>query len=208
MWIECQDEWSEDFLMANDKSMCLQTHDITGHSYIVNLLAQPFLSSHATMHAVVVASEPQSMATLWHHRIGHTSIKNIRILGYNGFHSSQCPICIQVKQVCKPFHTNPERVTSTLFCVYSDLCGPVNPPTHDGMQYVLTFIDEATRFCWIYLLHNKSSSTVIAVLQSWLPFVQNQASSTLKQLHTVRGREYLGLENVTKFLYERGIVHE
>jgi transposase InsO family protein len=76
------------------------------------------------------------------------------------------------------------------------------------MQYVLTFIDEATHFCWIYLLHDKSSSTVIAILQSWLPFVQNQASSSLKQLHTDRGREYLGLENVTRFLYEHGIVHD
>jgi hypothetical protein len=38
--------------------------------------------------------------------------------------------------------------------------------------------------------------------------VQNQASSTLKWLRTDRGREYLGLENVTRFLYECGIVHE
>jgi transposase InsO family protein len=76
------------------------------------------------------------------------------------------------------------------------------------MQYVLTFIDEATCFCCIYLLHDKSSSTVVAVLQSWLPFVQNQASSTPKWLCTDRGREYLGLENVTRFLYEHGIAHE
>jgi hypothetical protein len=48
----------EDFLIANDKGMCLKTQDITGHSYITNLFAQPFLLSHATMHAVV-ASEPQ-----------------------------------------------------------------------------------------------------------------------------------------------------
>jgi transposase InsO family protein len=89
-----------------------------------------------------------------------------------------------------------------------DLCSPVNPPTHDGMQYLLTFIDKATRFCWIYLLHNKSSSTVVAVLQSWLPFVKNQASSTLKRFRTDRGQEYLDLESVTRFLYERGIVHE
>jgi transposase InsO family protein len=32
--------------------------------------------------------------------------------------------------------------------------------------------------------------------------------STLKRLRTDRGREYLGLENLTRFLYERGIVHE
>jgi hypothetical protein len=38
--------------------------------------------------------------------------------------------------------------------------------------------------------------------------VQNQASSTLKRLRIDKGRVYLGLENVTRFLYEHGIVHE
>jgi Pol polyprotein, beta-barrel domain/GAG-pre-integrase domain len=177
----------EGILITNDKGMCLKTQDIAGHSYITNLFVQPFLSSHATVHAVVVASEPQSMAQLWHRRLSHTSTKILRMLGYNGFDTAQCPACIQAKQVRKPFRANPERATSRLFCMYSDLCGPVNPLTHDGMQYVLTFMDEATRFCWIYLLHDKSSSTVVAVLQSWLPFMQNQASSTLKRLCTDRG---------------------
>jgi GAG-pre-integrase domain len=135
------------------------------HSYITNLFMQPFLSSHAIVHAVV-ASEPQSMAKLWHRRLGHTSTKILRMLGYNGFDSAQCPVCIQAKQVRKPFCTNPEGATSILFCVYFDLCSPVNPPTHNEMLYILTFIDEATCFCWIYLLYDRSSSTVVAVLQS------------------------------------------
>jgi hypothetical protein len=146
----------------------------------------PSFHLNAIVHAVV-ASESQSMAELWHRRLGHTSTKVLWMLGYNGFNSAQYPVCIQVKQVRKPFRANPERATSRLFRVYSDLCGPVNPLTHDGMQYVLTFINEATHFCWIYLLHDRSSVTVVAVLQSWLPFVQNQASSTLKQLRTDRG---------------------
>jgi Pol polyprotein, beta-barrel domain len=61
----------EDFLIANDKGMCLKTQDVVGHSYLTNLFAQPFLLSYATVHAVV-ASEPQSMAELWHRRLGHT----------------------------------------------------------------------------------------------------------------------------------------
>jgi hypothetical protein len=148
---------------------------------------------------------PQSWAEIWHCRLGHTNTKKLRLLGYNGFDTAQCAVCIQAKQICKAFC---ERAITTLFHMYSDLCGLVNPSTHDGMQYFLTFIDEAPHVCWIYLLHDKSSSTVIAVLQAWLPFVQNQARSTLKQLSTDRGREYLGLENVTRFFSRRGIVHE
>jgi hypothetical protein len=70
---------NEDFLIVNDKGMCLQTQDIAGHSYITTLFVQPF-HSHAIVHAVV-ASEPQSMAKLWHRRLGHTSTKTLRILG-------------------------------------------------------------------------------------------------------------------------------
>jgi hypothetical protein len=43
---------NEDFLIANNRSVCLQTQDIAGHSYISNLFSQPF-HSHATMHAVI-----------------------------------------------------------------------------------------------------------------------------------------------------------
>jgi hypothetical protein len=71
---------NEDFLITNDKGMCLQTHYIAGHSYITNLFTQPF-HSHATVHAVI-ASEPESMAKLWHHHPGHTSTKTLWILGY------------------------------------------------------------------------------------------------------------------------------
>jgi Pol polyprotein, beta-barrel domain/Zinc knuckle len=47
---------NEDFVITNDKGMCLQMQDIAGHSYIMNLFVQPF-HSHAIVHAVV-ASEP------------------------------------------------------------------------------------------------------------------------------------------------------
>jgi hypothetical protein len=56
-----------------------------------------------------------------------------------------------------------------------------------------------------YLLHDKSSPTVVAILQSW---VQNQARSSVKRFCTDRGQEYLGLPNVTRFLWEWGIVDE
>jgi GAG-pre-integrase domain len=84
----------------------------------MNLFLQPFFSSYAIVHAVV-ASEPQSMAELWHRRLGHTSTKILRMLEYKGFDSAQCPVCIQVKQVCKPFRANPEQAISRLFYVFS-----------------------------------------------------------------------------------------
>jgi hypothetical protein len=106
----------KDFLIVNNKGMYLKMQDIAGHSYITNLFVQPFLLSYAIIHAVV-ASEPQSMAKLWNHCLSHTSTKILRTLGYNGFHSTQCPVFIQAMQVRKPFCANPEQVKTMLFRV-------------------------------------------------------------------------------------------
>jgi Pol polyprotein, beta-barrel domain len=77
---------NEDFLIVNDKGMCLQAQDNAVHSYIMNLFVQPF-HSHAIVHAGV-ASEPQSMDELWHRHLGHMSTKTLRILGYNALHNA------------------------------------------------------------------------------------------------------------------------
>jgi hypothetical protein len=59
-----------------------------------------------------------------------------------------------------------------------------------------------------YLLRDTSSSSVVTILRSWLLLVQNQCNSTVIRLCTDRGREHLGLENVTRFLSDQGIIHE
>jgi hypothetical protein len=54
---------NEDFLITNNKGICLQMQDIAGYSYIINLFMQPFPLSYKTVYAVVT-SEPQSIAKL------------------------------------------------------------------------------------------------------------------------------------------------
>ena len=39
--------------------------------------------------------------------------------------------------------------------VYSDVCGPMDVETLEENRYFITFIDDATRKVWIYLLKSK-----------------------------------------------------
>src|SRR5436190_3962435 len=133
----------------------------------------------------------------------------MRLLGLS-YNLGKCHICIIGKQTRKPFPTNPNpRATSKLFRVYSDVC-PVSPESFGHGLYFITFVDEATRYVWIYIIPNKSSSTVLQILQKWLPLVQNQAGTTLINFRTDEGHEYLGetLKTVSTFLEEHGITHE
>jgi len=148
-------------------------------------------------------------AQLMHQRLGHPSVERMRLLGIK-YNLGKCQVCIMGKQTRKPFPKNPHPPsTRKLFRVFSDIC-PVSPETFGHGLYFITFVDEATRYVWIYIIPSKSSSTVLQILRKWLPLVQNQAGTTLINFRTDEGGEYLGetLKTVTTFLEERGITHE
>ncbi|GBO25808.1 hypothetical protein AVEN_204226-1, partial [Araneus ventricosus] len=44
--------------------------------------------------------------------------------------------------------------------IHSDLCGPVEPATLSGERYVLTFVDDYSRFCEVRLIEKKSDIAV------------------------------------------------
>ena len=48
------------------------------------------------------------------------------------------------------------RDNQVLVLVHSDLIGPLPTPSYGGSKYVLTFIDDFSRFCWVYFLKLKS----------------------------------------------------
>src|SRR5271169_3887344 len=189
-------------------------------SIIKNLKVVEYSPSNpATVRVTITTPDPAAQlirpfmtnasAQLMHQRLCHPSVQRMRLVGIK-YNPEKCHFCIMGKQTRKPFTTNPNpRATRKLFRVYSDIC-PVSPESFGHGLYFITFVDEATRYVWIYIIPNKSSSTVLQILLKWLPLVQNQAGTTLINFRTDEGREYLGetLKTVTTFLEERGIHHE
>jgi len=145
---------------------------------------------------------------LMHLRLGHASEKPMRLLGIS-YKSGKCHPCIMGKQSQKPFPAVIEKSSIKLFRVYSDIC-PVTPESFGHGLYFIVFVDEATYYTWVYIIPNKSSSTVLEILKLWLPLVERQAGTSLINIRTDGGGEYKGetLHTVTPFLAERGINHE
>ncbi len=61
----------------------------------------------------------------------------------------------------KPVHMGSSIAPSSLQVareqvnLLSDLCGKMNVKSESGAEYFLSFIDDKTRYVWIYVLHRK-----------------------------------------------------
>src|SRR5271169_2435557 len=212
---------NEDFhLRSTTSRFHITSTNIGKISIIKNLKVVEYTPSNpATVRVTITTPDPAAQlirplmtnasAQLMHQRLCHPSVQRMRLVGIK-YNPEKCHFCIMGKQTRKPFTTNPNpRATRKLFRVYSDIC-PVSPESFGHGLYFITFVDEPTRYVWIYIILNKSSSTVLQILWKWLPLVQNQAGTTLINFWTDEGREYLGetLKTVTTFLEEHGITHE
>ena len=72
---------------------------------------------------------------------------------------SKCQSCVQAKQPRKPFKSLEEkRNMAPLDLIHLDLCEMNGLLTRGGNRYFITFIDDATRFCYIYLLKTKDEA--------------------------------------------------
>ena len=67
--------------------------------------------------------------------------------------TSPCEACMKGKQ--KPFmSTGVRRTKDILELIYSDVCGPI-PTSNVGAKYFVTFIDDFTRYCFVYFMNSK-----------------------------------------------------
>ena len=57
--------------------------------------------------------------------------------------------------------------------IHSDLCGPMLVPSANGNKYIMTFIDDYTKMCWVYLLKNKSNA--FETFKNFHKWIENDA---------------------------------
>jgi hypothetical protein len=115
---------------------------------------------------------------LWHGRFGHINYDSFCLLRKNGVSSfptiprklKQCDACILGKQ---PFHDTTSRACRKLELIHYDWCGPMLVPSTNGNRYIVTFIDDYTRMCWVYLLKDKSQT--FETFKNFHVLIQNEA---------------------------------
>jgi transposase InsO family protein len=152
---------------------------------------------------------------LWHRRLGHIGsrrltemIKQKVLVGIKSGNSSKiqdCEGCLKGKMKRKSFPNEGSRSKSILDVVHSDVMGPFQIPSAGGKRYVLTFIDDFSRFSVIYLLSAKSEVSI--KIKEYINYVERFTEKKLKCLRTDNGGEYSS-EDLEKYLKDKGIIHQ
>ena len=55
----------------------------------------------------------------------------------------------------RPLSAKGERSKEPLQIVYSDICGPLSVQARGGYEYFITFIDDYSRYDYVYLMRRK-----------------------------------------------------
>ncbi|GKA03463.1 zinc finger, CCHC-type containing protein [Tanacetum coccineum] len=97
---------------------------------------------------------------LWHARLGHVYFKRMRNMANANLipkldsKNDKCQTCMHTKITRLPFPTS-QRSSKILELVHSDVCDLHATPTIGGKKHFATFIDNYSRYCYVYLLHSK-----------------------------------------------------
>ena len=169
--------------------------------------------SPKAIEALKATQEKKNEAIKWHKKLGHANQKDMenikKLCPYIKYEKSaeilNCEACSMGKMARKPFKASKSTSTEPLQLVHMDVCGPMEEASFGGARYVLTFIDDHTRYTEIAVLENKSQA-----FQHFRAYVKRAEKTTdrkLKAIRTDNGKEFINRE-FKAFCVSEGIVHQ
>lgn len=152
---------------------------------------------------------------LWHKRLGHINYGSLKHMVASNLVEG-LPNLTQPDELCdtyqfgkqrrKPFPKQAKwRATQKLKLVHTDIGGPMRTPSLNESRFYLLFIDDLSRYSWVYFLKQKSEA--FSSFVKFRAMVENQASLSIKMLRSDNGTEYTALE-FERYLAELGIKHQ
>lgn len=200
-------------------SSLVATGSLIDNLYMLNTIASHNESLQTTSRGTKRKLSRDNSAMLWHKRLGHISKGRLERLVSHGILESLdysdlnvCIECIKGKQTnIRKLSAN--RSTGVLQLIHTDICGPFPTASWNGQQYFITFIDDYSRYGYLYLIHEKSQA--LDVFKVFKAEVENQLREKIKAVKSDRGGEYYGRYDgsgeqrpgpFAKFLEECGIV--
>ncbi|UYV75824.1 hypothetical protein LAZ67_13001446 [Cordylochernes scorpioides] len=101
----------------------------------------------------------------------------------------KCSDCMIGKSTKRPFlNLRSTKETQTLALVHCDLMGPFNIESWGGSRFVLTIIDDASRYTRVYFLKRKGDT--LEKFKEWMKEAENQTGFFLKRIRTDNGLEF------------------
>ncbi|GJW01682.1 retrovirus-related pol polyprotein from transposon TNT 1-94 [Tanacetum coccineum] len=149
-------------------------------------------------------------SNVWHGRLGHVNFNSMRrLIKFNSIPNFRidskykCETCVEAKLTRTSFKSV-KRTTEPLDMIHTDICDLKSLPTKGGNKYFITFIDDCTKYCYVYLLKSKDEAIDKFVL--YKTEVENQLGKKIKVVRSDRGGEYVA--PFAELCAKHGIRHE
>ena len=129
---------------------------------------------------------------IWHCRLGHPSFPYLKKLFPSLFKNNdvfECEVCQLAKHMCSNFPAKPYTASQPFALIHSDI----------------TFIDDHTHVCWVYLLKEKSEAA--KTFKDFHSMIQNQYNTNIQIFHTDNGKEYFNFI-LGEFFSQKRIIHQ
>ncbi|KAH9689170.1 Integrase catalytic domain-containing protein [Citrus sinensis] len=141
-----------------------------------------------------VASNGEESSMMWHLKLGHMSEQGLKILskrkllpGLKSVSLPFCKHCVTSKQHRLKFSRSIARSKCILDLIHSDVWESPDI-SMGGAKYMVTFIDDYSRRCWVYPIKKKSD--VFPVFKEYKARVELESGKKIKCLRTDNGGEY------------------
>jgi Reverse transcriptase (RNA-dependent DNA polymerase)/GAG-pre-integrase domain len=131
---------------------------------------------------------------IWHRRLVHcspavvTTLSKQHKISATSSPFSFCSDCVQAKAHKIPFSLSSNKATAPLEVVHTDVWGPAPVTSTNGNKYYVHFIDQYSRFGWLYCCPYKSDIPMIFKL--FKAHVENLLSCTIKTIQCDGGTEF------------------
>jgi hypothetical protein len=118
---------------------------------------------------------------------------------------SKCQSYVQSKQPQKPHKAAEDKHLTPIELIHFDICQINGVLTKSGQRYFMIMIDDASRYCYVYLL--KTKEYTLNCFKTYKDGVENQLEKKIKCFRSDRAGEYFSNE-FDLFCMEHGIIHE
>nr|GEY58189.1 retrovirus-related Pol polyprotein from transposon TNT 1-94 [Tanacetum cinerariifolium] len=139
--------------------------------------------------------EKDSLAQVWHKRLGHISEAGLQVLEKQGMFGKKslgkldhCENFVLRKSLRVSFSVGRHTTQGVIDNAHSDLWGPSQVESLRSKRYFLSIADDYSRRVWVYIIMFKHEA--FGKFKEWKQLVEKQTGRTVKKLRTDNGLEF------------------
>jgi hypothetical protein len=118
-----------------------------------------------------------------------------------------CVPCLEKRS--RKYNKGPsQRAKEFLELIHSDLCGPFPIQSITSSRYFMIFVDNKTRYTWVYFLKSKHHNKTLQVFKDFKTLIEKQSNHQIKRFRCDNAKGEYNNQYFTRYLADNGISYE